>query len=528
VQQLPAGYATNSSSYVTNAGYLYRLYTVQYLVSSTPFKPAQKMYWTEGSFEGGGHPIDVSAGQVSAVHVVYSTDFPMTVTNSYQDPNYVPPVNPTNMFQELRTLWFDTTRNQVLAYNIEGQVFIELLGELIPENGTRRYLGCEIVNVYKQPVPQAVTVELGDRVPAYPDANQDDSALFPSPVIVPGPSFYYQQVLDANGHSTLYATRETFNPNDFLAYWLIEGTAGLRWPYLFDRYTEVWPNDAAEYSHYVRPLVATDAQAQATAVPLPAAEAPAIAYQDDPDHPRAKLTAADDFYTFLLPPYTTHRTLLQFNLGDQVAFERVMSWLDTAVLSPAQCAGSVATNLTAWDSINQVFHFPTNGFGLASAAPCVVSSSVNVGDRILAPAGELGAAGTDYWAGYILQTNGTSFNPGAYIDPFAFGFDQAAQGSIIPVNAIPGRNLLEVWWFRQNNADAAHGFEYLYWPAVIGRYTLQWPTNAPQIVLASNDGTGPLDSLRAAGSIYYQNDPKQPGYNPNEDHARRPGLCLAR
>ena len=37
--------------------------------------------------------------------------------------------------------------------------------------------------------------------------------------------------------------------------------------------------------------------------------------------------------------------------------------------------------------------------------------------------------------------------------------------------------------------------------------------------LASNAGSGPLDSLRAAGSIYYQNEKALPGYDPNEEHA---------
>ena len=54
---------------------------------------------------------------------------------------------------------------------------------------------------------------------------------------------------------------------------------------------------------------------------------------------------------------------------------------------------------------------------------------------------------------------------------------------------------------------------------MIGHYTLQWPAGADEIILASNDGSGPLDSLQAKAAIYRQNDPTQPGYNPNEEHA---------
>ena len=198
-----------------------------------------------------------------------------------------------------------------------------------------------------------------------------------------------------------------------------------------------------------------------------------------------------------------------------MSFERVFSWLDTAVKSPASFAGSVATNLTGWDPTNLVFNFGPNAF----VAPYIVNQMVNVGDRITAPPGELGGTGTNYWAGYINETNGNAYNPGAYINPFVSGFTLANQGAIIPVNASPENNVLEVWWFRSDNADGSLGFMPTYWPAAIGRYTLQWPTNASQIIMANNAGSGVLSNLQAQGTIYYQNDPTQPGYNPNEEHA---------
>ena len=41
--------------------------------------------------------------------------------------------------------------------------------------------------------------------------------------------------------------------------------------------------------------------------------------------------------------------------------------------------------------------------------------------------------------------------------------------------------------------------------------------------MASNDGSGPLNSLQAKGAIYFQNDATLPGYNPNEEHALMQG-----
>ena len=152
-----------------------------------------------------------------------------------------------------------------------------------------------------------------------------------------------------------------------------------------------------------------------------------------------------------------------------------------------------------------------------------VQTTVNVGDRINPPSGESSAL-----AGYINRLVGDSYHSVAYINPIVSGFDAATAGAIIPVNAIPGKNSLEVWWFRVSETNAVknqvNGFKPVYWPMVLGRYTLTWPDDtAREIVMASNAGSGPLTSLQAKGTIYTQNDPTLPGYNPNEEHALMSG-----
>src|ERR1019366_133606 len=134
----------------------------------------------------------------------------------------------------------------------------------------------EIVDVYSQPVPTDISMELGTRGPGYADGG-DDSQLSVAPISC-APAFYYQQSLGNNSVNP-YAIQETQNVDDFKAYWLNTGVAGLRWPYLFNRYREYWSSDPSHYVFYLRPLVATDAQAAQTAVQLPATEAPSIAYQ---------------------------------------------------------------------------------------------------------------------------------------------------------------------------------------------------------------------------------------------------------
>ncbi len=735
---------------VTN-GAPYVVFTNQYVISSSPIKPPRQMYWTERSFADTGRPVNVPSARVGSVNVVYNHNFPRRVDTEVVVPG-VSPVVTNGALQELRTLWFDQAASaasggQIRAYNVEGRVFMELLGDIRGvENGVeiRQHLGFEIVQVVRRPAPQDITVELGERLTAYPGGNPGDADLFPEPLLTTGQDFAFRHSPNGSTKPTFFAIRETVNQNDYQVHWLEEGLEGLLWPFRFARYKLVWPEDVARYTHYVRPLVATEDEAKATAVPLPSQNAPVIAYQDPLDQPRGKLTENFAYYSFLDPAHPAHRALLRFTSREFVRFERIFSWLDQGLRDPnltlpsyfsrfddapgggsthgnayvsdgvlhlidslnnqagsyilddfaggqpvesfratfkvniqsdssrpadgfsfnfgalpdeviseegvadglvvsfdlfdnggadsapaisikrngaqlaavamaepnptpdpagtlpipsdpatgqpmtlitgdafapveivltkdglmdvsykgvrvlagiatgytpragrfgfgaraggshatewiddlvivvndregpggSYFAGSVATGLNSWIG-DTTFHWPD-----VSVRPRVVNSTLFVGDRITAPVGEIGSApGSDYLAGYIRTSEGDLYQPGAYLDPFANGFEAANAGAIIPVNAVPGKDHLEVWWFRKDQVNVDQGFDFSYWPAVIGHYTLQWPAAPAEIVLASNDGSGPLVSLQANGSIYYQNERSLPGYNPNEEHA---------
>jgi hypothetical protein len=732
----PPGPSTNIG------GIYYPLTNALYIVAGSASKTPRKMYWTERTFLSTGTPVIVPTAQVRALRFVYSSEFPETVNAEFVAPGES--LIATNALKETRTIWYDADRHQILAYNREGRVFLELLGDSV-DGDTRRHLGYEIVDVVKEVAPLTVPVELGEELTPYP--GRPDPTLKPERVkaVDLTKNFVYQHT--ANGRIRFYATRETQNTNDMLLHWLEDGVEGLQWPFVFARYQQGWPSDAARYSHYVRPLVATEAEAQQTAVPLPTDNVPLIEHQDDLKHPRGKLTAEFRFYSFLEPAYPVHRTLLRFTSGDRVRFERVLSVLNTTLSAQVPADGSAQDRVIlppepwltgstlikpgsalrlngpaasgntygqmpagdyfgesaftietwilvrehrAWARVmdfgngqaannvllaaslegsqlpglqffdgggtlkldltsdtqllqNQWVHlvatyesgtarlyqdgvltasktgvpapasvtrtncfigrsnwgdsdakadfanfriwsaartpsqimqdrtsvypsgtpgltaqflfngtgspaldnsgngknmtlfgsfvlgagsdhpFPPSGLVTAltnlTAAPRFVRQTVYVGDRLAAPAGELGGDGDAYYAGYLNQSQGKLFHPGAYRDPFATDFDSKQSGAIIPVNAVPGTNQLEVLWFRKNQASAAQGFKPVYWPSILGRYLIAWPTSPSEIVLASNDGSGPLDSLQARGTIYTQNNPALPGYNPNEEHA---------
>ncbi|MDX1951027.1 MAG: hypothetical protein SFY81_02520 [Verrucomicrobiota bacterium] len=901
----PLGYV-EASNYVQIGPYYYPVTNTTVLVSGIPYKAPRHIYWTKGDYQSTGKPVLVPTG-VKSINFVYNNNIPETVPEDQVvlggniKPNTGGTLNNGNV--SLYTSTISVENGFIGAYNKEGRIFMELLGEGTGEN-TKRQLGVEIVDIIRDAIPDDVTIELGERVSAFPGNNPPDDDLQPSPIVQLGPTFAYQRSLDTSGGLELYATRITQQLTDYQVHWLEEGVGGLRWPLRFVRYTFVWPNEASKYSHYVRSVVPDEESARATAIKLPSANAPALEEQDPSNinTPRAKLTEDSRFYTYLDESQPTLRALIRYNAQDRVAFERVFSWLDVSLKSPeteledtlattladwtrippfgvedfkdlaafaakltaaadplsaflkanlsaltltaladyntdpspfnqtvlrnslitdlnsilnnnalfnpallwtpretarawaavasssngsnlvavvkggqiytsanagaswtardsdrnwsAVASSSDGTNLVAvvnggeiytssnagatwtpratsraWNSVassgdgtrlvatvssgqiytstdsgaswtprdsdrlwtsvasskdgtrlvavvsggqifssadsganwtardsnrnwvsvtssdngvrlaalvdggriytstdggliwtaresdrawrsiassadglrlvavvhggqvynsldsgatwnaretardwravassadglllaavvdaDQIFtsrpaldglNFPSrrSNFELAYAneffrgqsvvrsdtfqSARVISATINVGDRINPPFGELGSTAGTYFAGYINQAYGDSFNPNAYKDPYLDGFDAANQSAIIPVNAIPGKNYLEVWWFRKNPVtqlrDEAFGFLPTYWPSVIGRYTLTWPDptdlTKPKIVLASNHGSGPLDSFQTAGSLYIQNDSTALGYNPNEEHA---------
>ncbi|MFO1499279.1 MAG: hypothetical protein U1G07_12935 [Verrucomicrobiota bacterium] len=518
-------------SFETNGANIFLLYTVRYIVSGSPAKPPRKIYWTEKGFHNTGLPVYVPSARVGAVNIVYNNNFPRTVTDEFAAVGSSSPTDgSTNAtLKELRTLWYDTPTGNLLAYNAEGRVFVELLGDLKADNQTYKPLGTEIVDVSKMAIPADVSIELGERIVPPEGGSVEDLTPQPLQQGITG-GFAFQHRVAGAAKAELYAIKETFNLNDYLVHWLEEGVAGLSWPKLFGRYRLVWPSDVSRYSHYVRPPAATEAEAAATAVALGAINAPNIEYQDLLDRPRAKFTPEFKFYTWLDAQYPAHRTLLRFVSGDYVGFERVFSWLDASLRATNFVGGAVApgaqsilTSLSAWNALSNRFEWPAD---LALTAPRVVNQTTLVGRRIDPPLESDVADGTNYVAGHINRSIGVSYDVNAYRDPLLNGFETANSGAIIPVNAIPGKNQLEVWWFRTNTASAGVnagntllGFSSTYWPSVIGRYTLQWPADAREIVLASKLGGTGLSAEEQTGTIYFQNDPGLDGYNPNEEHA---------
>ncbi|MGK0189037.1 MAG: hypothetical protein ACI9R3_004854, partial [Verrucomicrobiales bacterium] len=508
------------------------VFTQSYTISGSPVKPSKTIYWTERGFNG--PLVKVEKTRVAEVNILYSDIFPEFVDfpdafdfDPTNPPDLLPPVitaqnplDPPGTPQlQTKTLWHDTVDNAIHAYNTEGRVFVELLGDLRePDRIYREHLGFEIVDVVQETRPDELRVAIGDRVLPVDEADMtaEEEALVADPVAgkaLDSDPYLYEHLSLGGTSRTLYAIKETTplrvldrngdsvideldeqQSNEVLIYWKEEGIMQLQWPKKYVGYIFKWPEEylagaATEaelrefYSMYARPELASDAEA--TGIQLNSANNPILTYQDDETNRHAQITALTVFFT---KPGTGNRSLIRYTNGDEIWFERVYSRVNDE-----------------FDDYN-------------------TSTSATVGSRIDPPTGIASPVG------YIRQTSGDAFNARVYVDPFLGGFTAAAKGAIIPVNALAGNDVLEVWWYEESLPPAdTSTFTSVRWPSYVKRYQQAWPvTDADdanifdEIVMARNDGSGDL-GIAATGSIYRQADAALAGFNPNEEHALMSG-----
>ena len=471
--------------------------TETFAVSSATEKPVRTIYWTERSFSG--PVVNVPSGSIEAVNPVYTALFPAQVANEFKPVGISTNTDPSaSAPAEKRTLWFEKTGGigQLRAYNLEGRILIEYLGALKPgSTSVHEFLGADVVEVVRVAPVVNASVDLGEQLLPRDAAGRalpvdQSSEWLASPVIntsLDNQSLYGSRVRP-DGRTLYYAEQESENPDRVVFYWLeraepairVATNAGLATPELFwpvhrNHYALRWPSDLSAYAHHT--VAGTGGSAE-TGIQFPSGSLPEIIYQDDP----ARAEATLDLNTQRLVVQTSvdglNRALIKFSGANAVWYVRLYTQSETRA-------------------------------GYEESDGVALSGSVVVGSRIEAPTGYLKG-------GYISA--GTGYAPDAYQNPFLVGPVAAEQGAIIPVNAIPGENTLQIWWFKRVSPTAA-GFAPFYVPSKVGRYTIGYPAAPDKIILASNSGSGDLPAGQNAGTLYVQNDRAAVGYNPNEEHA---------
>ncbi|MCH2064924.1 MAG: hypothetical protein MK194_14515, partial [Roseibacillus sp.] len=513
-----------------------------YAVSAGSSKPTQKIYWTEGRFKG--PRVEIPAGVVQEVVVIYNSQIPEQVpeTEIYSPEG---DVNANQVPLPPTTLWFDSTQNLLQAYNKEGRVLIEYLGQ--PRDpgdaSIREHLGYEVVDVIQERAPVKLDLYLGERAlpsdgaPAKGDeaAGPDgkrllDAQLYSSRQVNAGADTGFVKNHEVDGKLAQYAARRNTNANEVQIHWLLpsgEGGLGIEWPSEFNSYLIDWPEQIdGFFALNARP--ANDSLVRPSAFPLAPGTAPTLLYQDDANGNEASINLAAELeINFLANSDDVNRALLLLSAGDDFWYLRVYSYLEDNVddLRPLARDQLVAAEAAAQSAVDAD---PQNGSlqGDLAAAQLLlyrydnfrkyhVEGVVAVGERIEAP------SGADSPAGYI--SSGDAHNPNAYISPLDTSVPAAEAGAIIPVNVRPGHDTFTIWWYKKISPPS-DAFDPIYIPSITGEYTVVWPgeqgtRDVSEIVLAENKGTGDLPPSQQGAALYAQNDPSETGYNPNEEHA---------
>jgi len=551
----------------------YRTRLESFAVSSAtdPAKPTRTIYWTENGFSG---PIvSIPSGKIQSVNPIYTTNFPQLVTEEFKQPGAAASTDTaTSLPPQRKTLWFEKfgQTSTVKAYNREGRIMVEYLGApVVGANQLYEFLGADIVDIVQAAPTVVATVNLGDPLTPRNAAGQREpvdgsSEYLASPVMLSSPDGknYYGTSARTDGRLQYHAERATDNPGRVVFYWMKLSDAaifappatagpglGIYWPTLKNAYNQVWPTELSQYAHYTVP---TTGSTNATGLQFATGFVPQIVYQDDPAEAEATLDATTQRLQVAATIDGLNKSLLKFTKGLEVWYVRLYTQTETRARTiavtnggsgytsaPTVTFGGGVTGATATAAVlggkvvsitvnNPGANFKsgatvtlTGGGGSGATAAvnelgfqesdglAAISQTANVGDRLVAPAGyRLG--------GYIAS--GNNYSAQAYVDPFTAGLAVADKGAIIPVNALPGANVLKVWWFKDVVPPSAK-FEAFSTPAKIATYTISYPSSPAMIVLASGVGTGDLGPDQAAGSLYVQNDRTATGFNPNEEHA---------
>ncbi len=527
-----------------------------FVVSGNTRMPIRTIYWSEGSFDG--PKVQIADARITTVNPVYYGTVPKAVPAEVSIPGFTP------LTPNLKTLYFDKFNGtgQLRAYNVEGRILIEYLGNVRQGNDTYESLGIDVVELKREPdlyrVAQNLGTELRPRVPA--EDGDEQLTASPVPNTAQGGGSFYGTTVRPDRSQAYFAERETSPANDpdngepasanaynrVVFYWMEEfpDNFGIKWPKFQTRYWQRWSPNLADYAHYT---VDTSGSSAATGVSFPGGSLPTLVWQDDHEQAEARIDVNSQRLFVAFAPtnsYRRNRSLLKFtssgsawyvNLYSQAENRQITRTADAngtttvtltggattvgleagMIVTGTGIPGGSASVVSITDNTRFVLSKPvstdtTYSFTVESDALAPINVSTSVGTRLAPPAGhEL--------AGYI--SGGTNYYPAGYLNPFSVGVPAANLGAIIPVNDLPGNNLLTVRWFRKVVAPGS-GFPDFYVPGKIGRYTVSFPaTTTTQIVIAEGVGTGDLAPEVIAGSLYYQNIRTQPGYNPNEEHA---------
>ena len=356
----------------------YKFKDETFAVATSTSKPVRKIFWTEGSFDG--PTVSITDGRVSTVNPIYNANVPKAVANEVSVPGYTP------MTPNLKTLYFQRVAGtgEIRAYNVEGRMLIEYLGQVRAGNNVYTSLGVDVVDLVRSPTTYLTTTHLGQPILPH-DAVNGSTSLTAIPKSVPleaGGGAYYSTEMQSNGVFKYVAERETGAPNrpengnplsadaynKVAFYWAEAGDYGAKWPKFQNSY---WLRWSPNLSDYVINTVGAAGSTTDNGLQFTDGLMPTIVYQDDPAQAEAQIDSLSQRLrvTFAENSGGLNRALLKFTGGTESWYVNLYSQAETR--STTLSSTSSATIVTVASTANLRVGMTVTGSGITGSATIV-------------------------------------------------------------------------------------------------------------------------------------------------------------
>ena len=124
-------------------------------VSSNTQRPIRTIFWTEGAFSG--PKVEMTDSRISTVNPIFNARVPQAVAEEVRIPGFESTV------ENRSTLSFTKFNGvgQLSAYNVEGRILVEYLGDVRLADNIYEYVGYDVVEIKRVPTTHYVTAHLG-------------------------------------------------------------------------------------------------------------------------------------------------------------------------------------------------------------------------------------------------------------------------------------------------------------------------------------------------------------------------------
>ena len=354
---------------------VYSTTTETFAVSSNTAAKVRTIYWTEGSFDGPRVP--VTDGRITTINPIFNSSVPKAVAQEVDIPGYVPTA------ENLSTLSFDkfSGSGMIHAYNVEGRILVEYLGNIRLGNNVYDSIGVDVVDLVRAPDISYQSVNLGQVLKPH----DGDINLTASPVIstqIAGVA-YYATTDTPNGTAQYTAERTTGSPNNpdngnpaspdaynkVVFYWMETGAFGMQWPKYQDRYWLRWSPNLSDYVHNT--VDATGSTAE-NGLQFTDGMLPQIIYQDDPNQTEARIDDSSQRLSVAFAPGQDlrNRSLLKFSNTGGIWYVNLYTQAETRSLALASAGVTTngVTTVTVTSTVGLEVGMIVTGNGISGTA----------------------------------------------------------------------------------------------------------------------------------------------------------------